>query len=144
MKSVSLSPWRRFLNEAPKEHLRAWLFATIFNLMVEYDSNQLDRVFSSLGDPTRRTLLQRLCLGPASVTELAAPMDMSLNAVSKHLKVLEQAGLIRREIEGRVHHVYLNAAPLENAERWVNHYRQFWDARLESLASWLEREDERI
>lgn len=111
--------------------------------MVEYDSHQLDRVFSALGDPTRRNLLQRLCIGPASVTELAAPLDMSLNAVSKHLKVLEQAGLIRREIEGRVHHVYLNAAPLENAERWVNHYRQFWDARLESLASWLEREDER-
>ncbi len=121
------------------EHLRTCFFATIFNLMVEYDSNQLDRVFSALGDPTRRSLLQRLCLGPASVTELAAPVDMSLNAVSKHLKVLEQAGLIRREIEGRVHHVYLNAVPLENAERWVNHYRQFWDARLESLASWLER-----
>ena len=87
--------------------------------------------------------MRRLSIGPATVTELAAPMEMSLNAVSKHLKVLEQAGLIRREIEGRVHHVYLNAAPLEEAERWVNHYRQYWDARLESLEAWLLREKER-
>jgi DNA-binding transcriptional ArsR family regulator len=65
---------------------------------------------------------------------------MSLNAVSKHLKVLERAGLIRREIEGRVHHVYLNPGPLEEAERWVNHYRQYWEARLDSLESWLGRE----
>jgi DNA-binding transcriptional ArsR family regulator len=111
--------------------------------MVEHNTNELDRVFSALGDPTRRTLLRRLCVGPASVSELAAPLEMSLNAVSKHLKVLEKAGLVRREIHGRVHHVYLNAGPLEKAEKWVNHYRQFWDARLASLASWLEREDER-
>ena len=110
--------------------------------MVDQKDNKLDRVFSALGDPTRRLLLRRLCQGPASVTELAAPLDMSLNAVSKHLKVLEKAGLIRREIEGRVHHVYLNAAPLEEAEKWVNHYRQFWDARLDSLGAWLERNEE--
>ena len=87
--------------------------------------------------------MRRLSIGPATVTELAAPMEMSLNAVSKHLKVLEQAGLVRREIEGRVHHVYLNAAPLEEAERWVNHYRQYWDARLDSLEAWLLRGNER-
>jgi DNA-binding transcriptional ArsR family regulator len=111
--------------------------------MVELQNTDLDQVFSALGDPTRRSLLRRLCQGPASVTELAAPLAMSLNAVSKHLKVLERAGLIRREIEGRVHHVYLNAGPLVEAERWVNHYRQFWDARLDSLGSWLERNEGR-
>ena len=86
--------------------------------MVEYQSDALDRVFAALGDPTRRALMRRLSIGPASVTELAAPLDMSLNAVSKHLKVLEGAELIRREVEGRVHHIYLNPAPLEAAERW--------------------------
>jgi len=111
--------------------------------MVEYQSDDLDRVFAALSDPTRRSLMHQLCIAPATVTELAAPLDMSLNAVSKHLKVLEQAGLIRREIEGRVHHVYLNAAPLEEAERWVNHYRQYWDARLDSLEAWLTRGNER-
>lgn len=108
--------------------------------MVEYSADVLDQVFAALSDPTRRSLLSRLCLGPASVTELAAPVDMSLNAVSKHLKVLEQAGLVRREIDGRLHHVYLNAEPLEEAERWVNQYRQFWEAQLDSLESWLVRQ----
>lgn len=115
----------------------------IFNHMVESSENLLDRVFAALGDPTRRALMRRLCIGPASVTELAAPLDMSLNAVSKHLKVLEQAGLVRREIDGRVHHVYLNAAPLQEAERWVNQYRQFWEARLDSLEDWLVRHKRR-
>ena len=115
----------------------------IFNHMVEQKTSELDRIFAALSDETRRGLLRRLCIGPATVTELAAPVDMSLNAVSKHLKVLEKAGLIRREVEGRVHHVFLNAAPLEEAERWVNHYRQFWDSRLDSLAAWLSRENER-
>ncbi|MCH7549901.1 MAG: metalloregulator ArsR/SmtB family transcription factor [Candidatus Krumholzibacteriota bacterium] len=111
--------------------------------MVEYHSDALDRVFAALGDPTRRSLLHRLSVGPASVTDLADPVDMSLNAVSKHLKVLEQADLIRRVVEGRVHHIYLNAGPLEAAERWVNHYRQFWEARLDSLETWLVRNEER-
>ena len=108
--------------------------------MVEYQSNTLDQVFAALSDSTRRVLLRRLCVGPASVTELARPLDMSLNAVSKHIKVLERAGLVRREVEGRVHHVYLDPGPLEEAERWVNHYRQYWEARLDSLESWLRRE----
>ena len=113
--------------------------AAIFNHMVEYKTRTLDDVFAALSDPTRRSLLRSLSIGPASVTELAAPMDMSLNAVSKHLKVLEHAGLVRREVEGRVHHIYLNAAPLEEAERWVNHYRHFWESRLYSLEDWLVR-----
>jgi len=111
--------------------------------MVEYQLEALDGVFRALGDSTRRAILNRLCIGPASVTELARPIDMSLNAVSKHLKVLEQANLIRREISGRVHNVYLNAEPLEEAQGWVDHYRQFWEARLDSLEGWLEREKQR-
>lgn len=111
--------------------------------MVEYETPDLDRVFAALSDPTRRQLMRRLCIGPATVSELAQPIAMSLNAVSKHLKVLEQAGLVRREVQGRVHHLYLNPAPLAAAERWVNQYRQFWDARLDSLAAWLARDPER-
>ena len=112
--------------------------------MVEYTpADSLDRVFAALGDATRRAILNRLCVGPASVTEIAEPLEMSLNAVSKHLKVLERAGLVRREVEGRVHHVFLNPGPLEAAEHWVNHYRQFWDARLDSLDAWVERTEGR-
>ena len=96
-------------------------------------------MFAALSNPTRRAILRRLCAGPATVTELAAPVDMSLNAVSKHLMHLERADLIRREVRGRVHHLFLNAAPLEEAERWVNHYRQFWEFRLDSLENWLQR-----
>jgi len=123
--------------------LRVIVFSSIFNHMVDHIDQSLDRVFAALGDPTRREIVRRLSIGPASVTEVAAPFEMSLNAISKHLKVLEQAGLIRREIEGRVHHLYLNAEPLEEAERWVNHYRQFWDARLDSLEDWIVRQNER-
>jgi DNA-binding transcriptional ArsR family regulator len=97
----------------------------------------LNAVFGALADPTRRELLRRLCVGPSTVTDLAAPFAMSLNAVSKHLKVLEEAGLIAREVEGRVHHITLRAAPLQEAERWVNQYRQFWEARLDKLEDWL-------
>jgi DNA-binding transcriptional ArsR family regulator len=119
------------------------MFVHIFNRMVEYNPHDLDRVFAALSDPTRRLLMRRLCAGPATVSELAAPLEMSLNAVSKHLKVLEQAGLIQRTIKGRVHHISLNAAPLAEAERWVNQYRQFWDARLDSLDSWLKLDSNR-
>jgi DNA-binding transcriptional ArsR family regulator len=110
--------------------------------MVEYTIEALNRVFAALSDPTRRSILHRLSVGPASVGELAEPLDMSLNAVSKHLKYLEQAGLVRREVEGRVHHIFLNPQLLEEAERWVNHYRQFWEARLDSLEAWVARRNE--
>lgn len=111
--------------------------------MVEYKASDLDRIFAALGDPIRRDLLRRLCIAPATVSELAAPQAVSLNAVSKHLKVLEKAGLIRRQIKGRVHHVYLNAGPLAVAEEWVNQYRQFWNAQLDSLEDWLQQDTER-
>ena len=97
----------------------------------------LDDVFRALADPTRRSILHRLTQGPATVSQIADPIDMSLNGVSKHLLVLERAGLLRRQIEGRVHHCYLQAGPLSEAATWVDHYRRFWESRLDSLEDWL-------
>ena len=120
----------------------AWVFDNtkhwhIFNHMVEYFDTPLNGVFQALADPTRRTILRRLTQGPATVTEIAEPIEMSLNGVSKHLLVLERAGLLRRHITGREHHCYLNAEPLSEAAAWVDHYRRFWKSRLDSLESWL-------
>ena len=88
---------------------------------------QLDRLFHALSDRTRRSLLARLARGPAMVTELAAPFAMSLPAVSKHLRVLEAARLVAREVDGRVHRCSLAPAPLRDVERWVEFYRSFWE-----------------
>ena len=106
--------------------------------MVKDNENSLSNTFSALSDPTRRDILSRLAEGPASVTEIARPFDMSLPAVSKHLRVLEDAGLITRRIDGRVHTCRLNAAPLREATRWLTAYRRFWEERLDSLAQFLE------
>jgi len=95
-------------------------------------------VFHALSDRTRRALLARLARGPARVTDLAAPFTMSLPAVSKHLKVLEGARLIERAVDGRVHRCALAAAPLQDAERWLEHYRGLWEDRLEALARFVE------
>ncbi len=103
--------------------------------------DRLDRLFHALSDRTRRALLRRLEAGPAMVTELAAPFRMSLPAVSKHLRVLEAAALIERRIDGRVHRCSLNAAPLEEAERWLDHYRLFWTDRLAALARHVEDQE---
>jgi DNA-binding transcriptional ArsR family regulator len=111
----------------------------VINLVVN-NSPRLDRVFSALSDPTRRSIVARLARGEASVTDLADPFDMSLPAVSKHLRVLENAGLIKRRVRGRVHHLRLLGAPLEDAARWIAHYRQFWDHQLDSLSAYLEPE----
>jgi DNA-binding transcriptional ArsR family regulator len=94
-------------------------------------------VFQALADPTRRAIVKRLSLGPALVTELAAPFDMSLNAVSKHLRVLERAGLLRRDVRGREHHCALEAAPLEGAAEWIAFYRRFWQGKLDTLETLL-------
>jgi len=106
------------------------------------DDPRLDAVFSALSDPTRRRILARLSKGPASVGEIAEPFAMSLPAISKHLRVLEQAGLLRRERDGRVHHISLDARPLEPAGRFIERYRAFWDRTLEELALYLEEEDD--
>jgi DNA-binding transcriptional ArsR family regulator len=99
---------------------------------------KLDAVFSALGDTTRRRLLARLAEGPATITELAAPFAMTLPAVSKHLKVLEQAGLLRRERDGWYHRCHLEARPIEGAVAFLARYRPFWEGTLEALARHVE------
>jgi DNA-binding transcriptional ArsR family regulator len=94
----------------------------------------LDLVFRALGDQTRRALLARLADKPAMVTELAQPFAMSLPAVSRHIRVLEHAGLVARTVDGRVHHCSLSATPLKDVERWLSQYRRFWEGTLDSLA----------
>ena len=97
----------------------------------------LDTTFAALGDRTRRAILARLRSGPRTISELANPFAMSLAAVSKHLGVLERAGLVRREIRGREHHCHLKAAPLRDAARWVAAYAEFWEQRLDALETFL-------
>ena len=98
----------------------------------------LDLLFRALADQTRRALLTRLAEKPAMVTELAEPFAMSLPAVSRHIRVLEKAGLVTRDVEGRVHHCSLNPLPLRNVEDWLSFYRRFWEGSLESLARHVE------
>jgi DNA-binding transcriptional ArsR family regulator len=111
--------------------------------MVNYQPALLDATFAALSDATRRGILARLATGEASVTELAKPYDMSLPAVSKHLRVLESAGLVARSKDGRVHRCRLEAAPLKSAADWIEHYRRFWEAQLDSLQRFLETSTER-
>ncbi len=100
--------------------------------------DRLDAVFHALGHRTRRALLARLRARPAMITELAKPFDISLPALSRHIRVLEGAGLIARTVDGRVHQCALNADPLRSAEAWIGLYRQFWEGNLESLARHVE------
>src|SRR4051812_31281650 len=102
------------------------------------DDPRLDAVFSALADPTRRRILARLSKGSATVGEIAEPFAMSLPAVSKHLVVLERAGLLRRERDGRIHHLHLDARPLEGAGAFIERYRAFWGETLDELARYLE------
>ena len=101
--------------------------------MVEYSSPTLDRIFAAVADPTRRAILEHLRRGPATVTGIARVFPVSLNAVSKHLMVLERAGLLQREIRGREHQCRLAAGPLRDATAWLDHYREFWEVRLDAL-----------
>lgn len=102
-------------------------------------SARLTAVFSALADPTRRRILTRLTRSPASVGEVARPLAMSLPAVSKHLDVLEAAGLLRRERDGRVQRCHLEASPFEDAALFIERYRRFWDDKLERLARYVEK-----
>ncbi len=106
--------------------------------MVEYQA--LDRVFHALADPTRRDMLHRLSAGEHSVGALAAPLQMSLAAASKHVKVLEGAGLVRRRISGRTHLCRLDPAPLAEIGAWLRFYQHFWDQSLEALDAALRAE----
>ena len=107
---------------------------------IQHGEQALDLTFQALADPTRRAILARLSEGEATAGELAAPFDMSLPAVSKHLKVLEKAGFLIRARDGRIHRCNLDAAPLRAASDWISTYRQFWEGQLGSLARYLEDE----
>jgi DNA-binding transcriptional ArsR family regulator len=110
----------------------------MFNLMVEYSGHAgLDLTYAALSHPVRRDILDRLRVGPATVTGLAEPFDQSLAAVSKHLRVLEEAGLVRRRIAGREHHLSLEALPLGAASTWLETYRDFWEGRMDALEQLL-------
>ncbi|MFN4225231.1 MAG: ArsR/SmtB family transcription factor [Hyphomonas sp.] len=103
---------------------------------------RLDAVFHALGDATRRRMLRELTGGARTVTELAEPFEMSLAAVSKHIKALEGAGLIRREVRGRTHVCHLEAGPLASASEWLAFYERFWTGRLDILESLLREADQ--
>jgi len=107
--------------------------------MVKYSSKNLNRTFAALADPTRRRILAHLARGNRCVTDLARPHAMSLPAVSKHLRVLEKAGLLRRRRYGRVHQLNLEAKPMQQAVRWIEEYRKFWEGSLDRLAEYLEK-----
>jgi len=111
--------------------------------MVKYPPATLNRTFAALADPTRRRILAHLSRGDRCVTDLARPHAMSLPAISKHLRVLEKAGLLRRRRYGRVHEIQLQAKPLKQAAQWVEEYRKFWEGSLDRLAEFLEKTDKR-
>lgn len=100
---------------------------------------RLDAVFHALADGTRRRIVASLAPGPVSVSELAAPFSISLPAVSKHLDVLEQAGLVRRERDGRFQRCYLTSEPLDDARAFIDRYRTFWQGNLDGLAAFVEQ-----
>jgi DNA-binding transcriptional ArsR family regulator len=105
--------------------------------------DSLDLILRALGDQTRRALLARLAEKAAMVTELAQPFAMSLPAVSRHIRVLEKAGLVARTIDGRVHRCSLSATPLKEVEKWLRQYRRFWEGTLDSLARYVEEDSEK-
>jgi len=111
--------------------------------MVELEARGLDSVFHALGDATRRQMLRDLACGERTVSELAEPFAMSLAGASKHIKALENAGLIRREVRGRTHLCRLDPAPLLSAYRWLGAYERFWTNRLDDLERLLREEDAR-
>jgi DNA-binding transcriptional ArsR family regulator len=102
-------------------------------------SDELDLMFQALADAGRRSMVDRLAEGPASVSELAEPLDMSLSAVVQHLKVLEASGLVRSEKQGRVRSCRLDAGRLQRAEQWINERRTQWEGRLDRLGDFLAR-----
>jgi DNA-binding transcriptional ArsR family regulator len=111
--------------------------------MVELESSRLDAVFHALGDATRRRMLRDLARGERTVSQLAEPFAMSLAAASKHIKALEAAGLIRREVRGRTHLCRLAPGPLASAHEWLGFYERFWTGRLDVLDRLLREDDAR-
>ena len=115
-------------------------YAATLNHMVELNQARLNDVFHALADPTRRAMLAGLSSRELTVSELAEPFEMSLAAASKHIKVLERAGLVRRTIQGRTHTCRLEPAPLKAADDWLRHYERFWSERLDALEALLQAE----
>jgi DNA-binding transcriptional ArsR family regulator len=115
----------------------------VFNYMVELQATTIDRVFHALGDSTRRQMLGQLRGGERTVGQLAEPFAMSLAAASKHIKALEAAGLIRREVRGRTHFCRLDPGPLASAHEWLAAYERFWTGRLDALESLLRKQDQK-
>lgn len=115
--------------------------STIFNRSVKLDGEALDATFSALADATRRAMLICLAFTESSITELAAPFNMSLPALTKHLRVLELARLVAREKHGRVNRCRLVAAPMQDAAAWIGRYRVFWEKQFDALATYLQESD---
>jgi DNA-binding transcriptional ArsR family regulator len=107
--------------------------------VVEYSPEPLSRVFFAVSDPTRRAILARIADGEATVTAIAAPFAMTLAAVSKHIRVLEQAGLLERTIRGREHHLRFVPEPLRDADDWIEGFRRFWGEHLDRIKELAER-----
>ena len=118
-------------------------YLLILNRMVELDSSRLDIVFRALGDATRRGMLASLAQGQRSISELAEPFAMSFAGASKHVKVLEEAGLVRREVRGRTHICRLEPGPMAGADQWLRHYERFWTSRVDALENLLRDDDAR-
>ncbi|WP_051176108.1 ArsR/SmtB family transcription factor [Luteimonas mephitis] len=106
------------------------------------DSPLLDNLFKALSDPTRRAMLRDLARQPRTVGELAAPFEISLAGASKHIQVLERAGLIQREVQGRVHTCHLDAHALHAGAEWIRHYERFWNRKLDALEVLLRTNDD--
>ena len=124
-------------------HLTGTAAASKLNQLVEYSDGRLDAIYAAISHPVRRSVLDQLRPGGATVTQLAARYPISLAAVSKHIRVLEDAGLVRRSIEGREHHLALEPSPLMTAAGWLDTYRRFWDERLDRLEARIHREQRR-
>ncbi len=109
------------------------MLSKMFDNMIASQPQELNRVFLALGHPVRRQILARLAQGEATVTDIAEPFDLSLNAISKHLKVLERAGLIERQVLGREHYCHICPEPLKEASEWLAYYQAFWTSRLDAM-----------
>jgi len=105
--------------------------------MLQYESQPLDKAFHALADPGRRAMIERLSIGPASVSELAKPLPMTLSAVVQHLKVLEEAGLVKSDKVGRVRTCTLQTAAMAQAERWITERKRFWEQQYDQLEAYL-------
>lgn len=119
--------------------MTAFLRRRTFTLMGEYQATNLDDVFTAMSDATRRAILARLAQSDARVTDLASAFPISLNSTSKHIRILERAGLVTRTVQGREHVLSLNAGPMAEAVGWLEHYRRFWDEGLASLETFVIR-----